>query len=405
MARNRCRIATLLVLAALSGAAPVAHCQSDDGLDLGGVIERLADRIAPSVVGVRVVERGSRPGADPEGRPAPLTSPAIRVLVSVSGIVLTKTGDVATLLKDGLPAAQHGGEVSLEVTFASGEVCRADWVATDRASGVTIVRIVEPPKLRPAKLARDLPSAGSMVLGVGWSFGLNHSFQLGMVSGPNRRLRHPAFPQLIQTNLIANPGDVGGLLANTRGECLGMLALTIGDEQGLAPGGRSGGVLAAEGAPGAQSVSFAIPAEVLHRICTGLLRDGRVERGVLGARFYFVNRAEAGCECLTHRCHGVKVIAVQADGNAAAVGLREGDIIARVDQREMTTESDMYWFAQQVQYGTPGARLRIEVHRHAIDGQAPVRILQATIGTYRDPDPPPPEEPTGDATEDADSNP
>lgn len=376
----------LVLVALLASPASVVRGQGDEGGDLGTAIEKLADRLAPSVVGVRVVEWVE--GDASSGATAAPRSPNRHVILSVSGIVITKAGDVATIFKDGLPAPRQGGEVKLEVTLSSGDVCRAEWKATDEASGVSLLRIIDPPKskLRAVKLARELPSAGAMVLSVGCSFGLNHSFHLGMVSGPNRRLRHAAFPQLIQTNLTANPGDVGGLLANTRGECLGMLALTLGDEQGLVPGKRSGGVLVnqAVGA-GPQNVVFAIPAEVLERICVALRREGQVQRGALGASFYFRNRVEGECECPTHRCYGVQVMAVDPSGNAAIAGLRDGDIIARVDVREMATESDMYWFAQQVQYGTPGSKLRLEVHRHATESQPPIRIVQAIIGTYREP--------------------
>lgn len=377
-----------VVLASCLALVPFAFGQAENpGLGrpgFGRQLEKLTQKISSSVVGVRVVEARPAPSGD-DVRPGATAIAPRKALLNVSGIVLSKTGEVATLFKDGLPVARKGGAIVVEVTLSDGEVYKAEWLNTDHTSGISLIKIVDAPKskLRPVRWARKDAQPGAMVLGIGCSFGMSQSYNLGMVSGPNRRMRHPAFPQLVRVSLTANPGDVGGLLANDQGQCLGMLALAFGDGQGSLP--RSSGsrhVFANKGNGGpalSRGIVFAIPSNVLQTVCVQLRKKGKVDRGALGADFYFVNRAEAQCECSSHRCYGVYVMSVEPGGTAAAIGLQHGDFIVNVDQRDMMTVSDMFWFAEKVQYGAIGSKLRLVVHRHA--DESTIKLLQAPVGS------------------------
>lgn len=338
-------------------------------------VEKLASRLSPSVVGIRVVESWVESG-DGSGLAQSST------LLSVSGLVLNRSGEVLTLFRDGLPSGQRGGEVRLEATLSNGEVFLAEWQSTDRSSGLTLVRILEAPKkqLRAVKWAQsNKVEPGSFVLSVGCSYGMPHSYQMGLVSGPNRRMRHRAFPRLLRVSLNAEPGDVGGLLANDRGECLGMLALAFSAGQGSLPE-RSGPVYGNRSVSAAgKGTVFAIPSDTLTRIATQLRKGGVVDRGALGADFYFINRAEAK-QC-THRQHGVSVLELDPHGTALLAGFQRGDLIARVNNRDMRTEADFYWFAELVQYGKVGEQLRVEVHRYDEEGIHSVHLLKPKIGS------------------------
>lgn len=344
----------------------------------GKSIEKVVQKVSPSVVGVRVVERSKAKG----DRGTALQ--AKTVLRTASGLAINKN-QIVTLFRDGMPEPQKGGEVSVEVALSDGEIYPAEWKATDADSGVTILSLVDGPRLKKARFARSEPAQGAMVVAIGTGEGITQSYHLGMISGPNRRLRHPALPRLIRTSLSSQPQDVGGVLVTDRGEVFGMLALTFSEptnEQGSIRrrGGKVYGTNTTTGVAG-DSVVFAIPGDLLQLIVKQLTKGDRVTRGALGASFSFVNRTDSRWSKEGKLLAGVLVESIESDGSAAPAGLLAGDLISRVGKRDMRTEADLYWLAEQVQYGKIGSKLRVQIYRTVGRGETQaVKTLEIPIG-------------------------
>ncbi|MCK4300397.1 MAG: trypsin-like peptidase domain-containing protein, partial [Planctomycetes bacterium] len=288
-----------------SGLWPVA---AEDELSEGFV--KAAERIAPSVVAIRVTKKEqvsppgfqffgppelrrffrqyrfpSPPSKEPEGEqgmqerrrsrrldpfnrwpdgaePVPVPRQGMG-----SGVILTQDGHIVTnghVVKD----AQK-----IEVLFLDGESAEAQLVGTDPKSDLAVIKVDTDRELTPARLASsDHLRVGQWVLAVGSPFGLTHSVSAGIISGLQRNVgairRRFAYEGFIQTDADINQGSSGGPLVNLEGEVVGIcIAIASDNNLGFTP------------YPG---TGFAIPANRVRDVTRQLIDRGKVVRGFLG---------------------------------------------------------------------------------------------------------------------------
>ncbi|MEE8143534.1 MAG: S1C family serine protease [Planctomycetota bacterium] len=379
----------ILPLLFLSGGTPAWSTQDVDLERFGKALERVVGKIRPAVVGVKIVERvENKDGASVNDESPTVLAYRKRTLLQASGIILTKSGEVATLLTGGLPEVDEDGERLFEITLYDGEVFAARWKATDAKTGITLLQIQEAPKLQAVRISRENKlQPGSTIIGLGGSI------HLGQVSRLDRGVFNESFffPRTIQTNLPALPGDVGGLLADTSGNMVGMLAFAFQREQGGLWGPKhSRGVNAMFGANAAtltldtKGMVCAVPADLLLRICKELRSRGTLVRGYVGAHFGFRSRADLHKIGQKYKQGGAQVWKVDPNGPAHQAGLRPMDIIFKIEEREIKTRADLHWFCEQVEYGPLGKAFKVNYLRISKEFSG---LRQTTITITRTPPP------------------
>ena len=212
----------LCLLAGLGSARPAEAAGQLDLQRLGREFERVVAKVAPSVVDVAILEEFLE---KTEGRTAAVRRER---RFRCSGVISNRNGEIITLLRDGLPEPTNGGDLVIEIALHNGEVYGANLTAIDSVTGVALLKMTDLParKLQPATARVGGLKEGSMVVAVGSSLG--NSFRFGLVSRLNRRVRSQSFsfPRAIQTDIPAEAGAVGGVLANTRGWMVGLLAFS-----------------------------------------------------------------------------------------------------------------------------------------------------------------------------------
>jgi S1-C subfamily serine protease len=157
---------------------------------------------------------------------------------------------------------------------------------------------------------------GEAVVAIGTALGqFRHSVTTGVVSGLDRSItasnsfgsRVEDLSHLIQTDAAINPGNSGGPLLNGRGEVVGVNVATsvVG-----------------------QSVSFAIPIDVVKASLDNFEQTGEFERPFLGVSYRLVNIPQSINETYSSGSQIMEIL----DGSAASkVGLERGDVIVTVD--------------------------------------------------------------------------
>jgi Do/DeqQ family serine protease len=184
----------------------------------------------------------------------------------------------------------------------------------------------------------DNVRVGEWVLAVGYPFALNTTVTAGIVSAKGRQIgildqgnnqnnngepqARTAIESFIQTDAAINRGNSGGALVNTKGELIGVNA-AIASQSGSYEG-----------------YGFAIPVNLAKKVLNDFKEFGSVRRGYIGINFTGLD-AEQSKRLGVSEINGLYVNEVIPGSGADKGGLKEGDIITKVDGTQILSPSDL----------------------------------------------------------------
>ena len=209
------------------------------------------------------------------------------------------------------------------VLLTDGRELEAKCVGADVLSDLAVLR-VGAGGLIPAVFGdSDKLRVGDEVVAIGDPLGveLRGTMTNGIISGINRDIKSGNRTlTLMQTTAALNTGNSGGPLVNCYGQVVGINTMKIGD-------------YASES--GVEGLGFAIPITSVQTVLEQLANQGyvagRPDLGITGtaiSTFYqFYYRMPAG----------ILITAVDEDSDAAAQGLRRGDILMTLDGKAVTS--------------------------------------------------------------------
>ena len=252
----------------------------------------------------------------------------------------------------------------IKVRLFDQRVVEAEIVGSDPPSDVAIIKVdVESLQQMPTGDS-DALRIGEWVLAIGSPFSedLGHTITAGIVSGKGRsnvlpRARGGAqrFEYFIQTDAAINPGNSGGALVNLKGELVGINTAIA----------TNGYVRANVG------VGFAIPINLVMRVVEDLVEYGRVTRAWLGVYIESLSEGKAkalGLESLS----GAIVNSATEDSPAEEAGLKDGDVILKVDDIVIRDASHL---THEISSSRPGDRRKLTMLR---DGRE--KVITVKLG-------------------------
>ncbi len=279
---------------------------------------------------------------------------------SGSGVVLTEDGFVLT---NNHVVDVGGGSPQVQVRTADGTLYDAEVVGTEPGTDLAVVRLQDAAGLTPATFAdSDEVQVGDVAVAIGAPLGLTNTVTDGIVSATNRAVQlgrqgeDATVIDAIQTDAAINPGNSGGALVNGAGEVIGINT-AIATVAGSLPGSEQSGNI---------GVGFAIPSNAAERIATELIETGQARRALLGvsARTEAAQGSAIGA--------GARVVSVEPGSAAADAGLEPGDVITALDDRPITTSTEL---TAAVRSETPGEQIQVTVRR---GDQS--RTIEVTLG-------------------------
>ncbi len=334
--------------------------------DLSEAFHYVAEELQPSVVRIGSVTRAKPmlerrrksgpqvPQGLPEGLPeefrrffngdlgqgfSPPNQPSQEGLGS--GVIVTSDGYILT----NHHVVRGADEVT--VTLADGRELRAKIVGGDAKTDLAVLKI-EAKNLPAAKLGNsDDMKVGQWVLAVGCPFGLEQTVTAGIISARGRvvGIIEGGYEDFLQTDAAINPGNSGGPLVNLKGEVIGINS---------AIESRNGGNM---------GIGFAIPTNLVRSVMDGLIKDGKVVRGWLGAAIQPLDEGLASSFGFQGK-RGVLIGNVMPNSPAEKSGLKDGDIVTELNGRPVETVSQL---RNGIAALAPKSKADLLVHR---DGKA-----------------------------------
>jgi len=323
--------------------------------ELSSAFEAVAKAVTPSVVSIRSVKRIKTrqmrripdPFFDPfrdffgddfADRFFPFNNPdgfsqqglGTGVIVDNKGHILTNNHVV-------------GDADEVSVRLPNQQTYKAQVVGTDPRTDLAVIKI-KADGLAPVKLGdSDELKIGEWVVAAGNPFGLENTITAGIVSAKGRSIMGGGqYEDFIQTDAAINPGNSGGPLVNLKAEVVGINTAIFS---------RSGGYM---------GIGFAIPINMARQVMDSLITKGKVVRGWLGVGIQ--NLTEDLSKSFQYEgTEGALVGHVEKDGPADKAGLKQGDIIVKLNGEKIRNINQL---RNAVAALTPGQKVDVEILRN-----------------------------------------
>ena len=283
-----------------------------------------------------------------------------------SGVIINSEGYIVT----NNHVVNDADEV--EVALYDGRIYQAKIIGTDPDTDIAVVKIEEEDLPFLSFVDSNKAKVGEWVLAVGNPFNLNSTVTAGIISALGRSINildrnteqgSTAIESFIQTDAAINPGNSGGALVNLQGGLLGINTAIA------SPTGAYSGY------------GFAVPANIASKVVEDLIEFGVVQRGWLGVSITSVNRQVVEERDLEVNS-GALVSAFAEESSAKESGLKEGDVVVKIDDKPIRSNTDLI---EYIGTRRPGDKVKITVNRDGKELTFPVvlKSREGKIGPIR----------------------
>ncbi len=283
----------------------------------------VAQKVLPSVVGIKVsysvnsLFSQSTSTASAEGS---------GVIISEDGYILTNNHVVSSSSSSQSSSAYSLGEATkLTVTLYNDETeYPAKIIGTDEQTDLAVIKIDKTNLTAAALGDSDAVQVGEWCMAIGNPLGMISSVTTGSISALNRTIQDSDGKSytLIQTDAAINSGNSGGALVNSKGEVIGI------------------NTIKASGT-GVEGLGFAIPINSTRSITSDLIKYQKVKRPYIGITGSDISESTIKANPTVNLVVGCYVRAVSEFSPAEKAGLKVGDIITKIDGKDVKTMDEL----------------------------------------------------------------
>lgn len=276
----------------------------------------VAEKVLPSIVGIEVEFPVT---SSFYKMTSTSTSSGSGIIISEDGYILTNNHIVTSSSSSYYYSLGEASSVKIYL-YEDETPYEAKIVGNDEKTDLAVLKI-EKGNLTPAVLGdSDSIKVGEFAMAIGNPIGLQSSVTCGVISALNRNIKTAdATYNVIQTDAAINSGNSGGALVNSEGKVIGINTLKVSST-------------------GVEGIGFAIPINSTKDIYAQLIESGKVKRPYIGITGQTINEETAKKHSLVV---GVYIREVSTFSPAEKAGLKVGDVITNIDNKEITTINEL----------------------------------------------------------------
>jgi serine protease Do len=337
-----------IVFAILFTAAAVCGCQAKEKIEeistlrqTGRAFAQIAKDVTPAVVSIRVEQTIEQ--QLPQNFPFEFffgpqyrqqQPQERRQMGQGSGFIISDDGYILTnnhVVNDA---------DSIVVTLKDGREFDAELVGTDPETEIALIRIKGENLPTVALGDSDSLEVGEWAIAVGNPFGLQETVTAGIISAIGRsQVGITDYENFIQTDAAINPGNSGGPLLNIDGQVIGINTAIYS---------QSGGYM---------GIGFAIPINMAVDIKDALIKDGKVQRSLIGVYLQKIT-PELAAGFGLDGTDGVLISQVSDDSAASEAGIVAGDIVLEFNGRPV---GELARFRNRIAALPPGSEMTLTI--------------------------------------------
>ncbi len=250
-----------------------------------------------------------------------------------SGFVVSSDGLIVT------NAHVVDGSDKVEVTLKDGRTYKGKVMGTDSLTDVAVIKIDAEGLPAVTFADSDQLQPGEWAIAIGNPLGLDNTVTTGIVSATGRTSAQIGVADkqvsFIQTDAAINPGNSGGPLLNAQGEVIGVNTAIIQNAQGI---------------------GFAIPVNTARDIAEELIATGKAEHPFLGIQMAEITpdlrkqlKSQKNIDISANK--GILIVGVVPNSPADNAGLRSGDIIHKIGDRQVSKADEVQQIVAKTQVG------------------------------------------------------
>lgn len=257
------------------------------------------------------------------------------VLSTGTGFVYGKDDKYGYILTN---AHVVSGATNIQGMLSNNSATTLTLLGSDTYTDLAVLRMDVKDVLQVASIGDSKNTAiGNTVFTVGSPMGATYAGTVtkGILSGKDRLIETSAssngltsesyIVKVLQTDAAISPGNSGGPLVNLAGDVIGINSLKLVDEQ-------------------VEGMGFAIPIEDAMNYVDSLEKGKAIQRPVVGVQILDLTNKYAlyryGINVDSSVKSGVILVKVNTGYPASNGGLKEGDIVTKIDGNDITTVSE-----------------------------------------------------------------
>ena len=283
--------------------------------DYSQIGSTVAAKVLPSIVGIEVTYNVNSFWGATTGKAG-----GSGIIISEDGYIITNNHVISAESSSAFYEITKATDLKVKLYNDDTEYS-ATVVGTDAYTDLAVIKI-DATGLTPATLgnSNDL-KVGEYVMAIGNPVGMDFTVTAGIVSAINREVQatDKASYVAIQTDAAINSGNSGGALVNSNGEVIGINSLKIAGN-------------------GVEGIGFAIPISSTTDVIEQLIDHQNVTRPFIGISGEAISAEVAEIYSLPK---GISVREVIKDSPAEKAGIKKGDIIIKIDGKEVSSVPEL----------------------------------------------------------------